>query len=223
MLEYMTRIADAEPDLDLFSVVFYVGQGAGAADTGEYQVNGPDGTASIKWKYKVVHLWKMQAQDLLALQRPGLLPLIGQTQIDDPQTVIPQVVGQLNQIEDEELKQRLLSGLLALVDDKEIATMVEKLIEQEGLLMDTPFLRRLREKAHDESRQETRRQDILNALILRFDPTTSVYREIEKSVTKINNDAALERLFAAAVKAGALVDFQETLRQVTTPIEQGPS
>jgi hypothetical protein len=36
MLEYMARIAISEPDLDLFSIVFYVGQGAGASDTGEH-------------------------------------------------------------------------------------------------------------------------------------------------------------------------------------------
>lgn len=217
MLEYMSRIADAEPELDLFSVVFYVGQGAGATDTGEYQVNAPDGTVSIKWKYKVVRIWKMPAQDLLALQRPGLLPLIGQTQLDDPQTMIPQVVDGLNQIEDEGLRQRLFTSLLALVEDKEIATMVEKLIEQEGLLMDTPFLRRIRA----ESRQQARRETILEVLTLRFDPAISIYRELENYIAKINDDMALEQLLAAAVKAETLVDFRETLRKAITPVQQG--
>ncbi len=55
-------------------------------------------------------------------------------------------MDQLTQIEDEELKQRLLNSLLVLVEDKEIAAMVEKLIEQEGLLMGTPFLQSVRKK-----------------------------------------------------------------------------
>ncbi len=67
MLEYMIRIADAEPGLDLLSAVFYVGQGAGAADTGKYQVTSPSGAASIQWTYRVVQLWKMSARALLAL------------------------------------------------------------------------------------------------------------------------------------------------------------
>ena len=97
--------------------------------------------------------------------------------------------------------------------------MVEKLIEQEGLLMNTPFLQRIREEAREESRQQAYRQAILNALVLRFDPIVSVYREIEKSVTKINDDALLDHIFAAAIKTATLAEFQETLRQVTTPAE----
>ncbi|MCX6046632.1 MAG: hypothetical protein NT075_16125 [Chloroflexi bacterium] len=222
MLEYMTRIADVEQGLDLLSVVFYVGAGAGASDRGNYQVNSPDGSASIKWQYRVIHLWKMQAQDLLALQRPGLLPLVGQTQIDNPQAVLPRVVDQLTQIEDEELKRRLLNSLLALVEDKELSIMIEKLVEEEGLLMDTPYLQRVREKGREEGHQaalkETRRQDILNALVLRFDPAASVYREIEKNVISVNSDDSLARLFTAIIQAPTLADFQEILHQTIAPV-----
>lgn len=185
-------------------------------------MSAPDSAVSIQWKYKVVHVWKMQAQTLLALQRPGLLPLIGQTKLHDPATQMPQAVEALKQIENEQLKQRLLASLLALVQDKEIAPMVEKLIEDEGLLMDTPFLQRLREKAHDEGRQQARREVILEALILRFDPVISIYRELESSIAKIKDEVQLEHLFTASIKAPTLADFQTALQQILTPA-QGPA
>lgn len=97
--------------------------------------------------------------------------------------------------------------------------MVEKLIEQEGLLMNTPFLQRIRA----EGRQQARRETILEVLALRFDPAISVYREIENSVAKITDDPALDHFFTAAIKAATLADFQEILQQVTTSIEQGPA
>ena len=84
MLDYIARLANAERDLDLYSVVFYVGKGVGAKDSGEHKVNSPDGTASLAWKYRVIRLWEIRAEELLALKRPGLLPLIGLTQIDTP-------------------------------------------------------------------------------------------------------------------------------------------
>ena len=233
MLEYMSRIADAEPELALFSVVFYVGAGAGNTDTGEHKVNSPGDTASIHWKYRVVHVWKMQATELLKLQRPGLLPLLGQTKIDNPAVVIPQVIDTLTQLENEDLKRGLFTSLMTLVENEEIATMIEKLIEHEDLLMDTPFLRRLRqealEKGLEEGRDEgmrvglaqgallMRRQDILDALILRFDPAASIYRELEKMLADIDDEAELERLFAAAIRAANLADFQAALQPAAPP------
>jgi predicted transposase YdaD len=56
MLEYMARLAYTHR-LDLWSVVLYAGRGAGTGDTGHYQVNSPDGTATLAWQYRVIRLW----------------------------------------------------------------------------------------------------------------------------------------------------------------------
>jgi hypothetical protein len=50
--------------------------------------------------------------------------------------------------------------------------MVERLVKREELLLDTPFLRRLRA----EGALMARRQSILDVLRLRFDPPVSVYQ-----------------------------------------------
>ena len=65
MLEYMTRLAHIH-HLDLESVVMYIGRGAGVDDTGLYQVNGLDGTPVLAWRYRVIRLWQMQAEALMA-------------------------------------------------------------------------------------------------------------------------------------------------------------
>src|SRR5690348_11380196 len=49
MLDYMTRRVRFEPELDLHSVVFYVGKGAGEDDNGKHQVNGSDGKPVLSW------------------------------------------------------------------------------------------------------------------------------------------------------------------------------
>ena len=53
MLEYIARLARTH-HLDLWSVVIYVGRGAGTGDTGSYQVNGLDGIPTLVWRYRVI-------------------------------------------------------------------------------------------------------------------------------------------------------------------------
>jgi predicted transposase YdaD len=238
MLEYMARIAGSAPDLDLFSVVLYVGQGAGASDEGEHQVNSPAGGASLGWRYRVVRLWQMAAEELLAFGRPGLLPLIGQTRIEQPEVIIPQVIATLKKdVEDRNLQTRLLASLLALTDDEEIVAMIEKLSDSDELLLDTPYLRRLRNRARQEGLQEghteghtrgraegraegirlARQQDILDALVLRFELSARVYRDIEKALIAIDKDAQLEQLFAAAIGSATIDEVQQVLAAQNAP------
>jgi hypothetical protein len=211
MLDYISRLAQAHPQLDLCSVVFYLEQGAGKNDTGQHQVNCPGGGASLSWHYRVIHLWQMRAEEILALNRPALLPLIGQTQITNPSELLPRVVENLKIIEDPEIQARLFTALVALMSDKEITAMVEKLIEEEGLLMDTPYLRRIREESWHEGVLVTLRKIILDALVLRFDPPVSVYQQIEKRLAVITDEAQLELLFTAAIQAESIEAFQATM------------
>jgi hypothetical protein len=214
MLDYMTRTAEAERDIDLYSVVFYVGQGVGARDTGEHEVKAPDGSVSLHWRYRVVHLWKLKAEELLALARPGLLPLLGQTQIDNVDELLPTVVTQLKLVEDREIQGRLFTTLVALVDDERMLAMLEKLIDDDEFIIDTPYLRRARAErvaARVEGAREARQQDILNVIVLRLNPPIITYRELEKIITAIEDDTILDQLFVAAVQANTLADFQTNL------------
>ena len=86
--------------------------------------------------------------------------------------------------------------------------MVERMIDREELLMDTPFLRRIRTEgcaearaeAHAEGGLEARRRSILDVLIVRFDPPASVYQQVERQLETITDDAHLGQLLAAATR-----------------------
>jgi predicted transposase YdaD len=220
MLEYIVRLAHTYR-LDLWSVVIYVGRGAGAGDTGSYQVNGLDGTPTLAWRYHVIRLWQMRAEELLAMGRPALLALIGQTQIETPEAVLPDVVARLQSVPDPERRDRLLTALTALIPEEEMVAMVERMIDREELLLDTPFLRRIREEGRAEGREEgrteaalaARRRSLLDVLVVRFDPPVSVYQQTERQLATITDEAHLAQLLAAAVRAESVADFQATMSQ----------
>jgi len=78
--------------------------------------------------------------------------------------------------------------------------MVERLLASAELLMDTPVLRRIRE--------EGRRQDILQALTLRFGPQDD---RLVAVLEQISDGARLEALFAAAIQSADLDAFRTVL------------
>jgi len=209
----------------MWSVVFYVGEGAGISDTGRHVIQGPAELAPLMWQYQVVHLWQMPAEDLLALDRPALLALVGQTRLNSPAVVLPVVVARLRQVPDPEARGRLLTALLALLPQEDIVTMVEKLLEDDTLLLDTPYLRRIREAGREVGREEgresgreegilvARRRSIVDALTLRFAPSTAVLQQVVQYLDTLTDEAAMERLFAAAIRSARLEEFQAAMTQ----------
>jgi hypothetical protein len=173
--------------------------------------------ATLAWQYRVIRLWQMRAEELLAVGRPALLALIGQTQMERPETVLPDVVARMRSVPDTEMRGRLLAALTALIPEEEIVAMVERLIDREELLLDTPFLRRLREEARQEGALAARRHSILDVLVVRFDPPVSVYQQIERQIETIADEANLTQLLAAAIRVESVADFQATLAQNRRP------
>ena len=214
MLEYMARLASTHR-LDLWSVVFYVGQGAGAYDTGQHQVQGPAGTPTLTWQYQVIRLWQIPAEALLALGRPALLALVGQTYMAQPEVVLPQVVARLRQVPESEQRSRLLTALLALLRDEEMVIMVERLLEDDALLLDTPYLRQIRAEGHAEGHAEgvrsVWRRSILEALAVRFALSEALAQQVAERLQTITDAARLERLFAVAMRSTTLAEFQAAL------------
>ena len=120
--------------------------------------------------------------------------------MEPPEVVLPEVLSRLRRVPETERRGRLLTALLALVEDEESAAMVERLLASAELLMDTPVLRRIRE--------EGRRQDILQALTLRFGPQDD---RLVAVLEQISDGARLEALFAAAIQSADLDAFRTVL------------
>jgi predicted transposase YdaD len=216
----MVRLSDVYRDMEIFHVVFYVGQGAGRHDTGEHQLFAPDGSVRLAWRYQVIRLWEMEAEQLLALGRPALLALVGQTRIARPDVILPQVIETFKTVTDREQQYRLLSAFVALISDEEVLTMVEKLMEDEELLIDTPFLRRLRknyeeglEKGREEGALQMLRRTILDTLQVRFSPPADQMEALTRALDQVGEEPPLRVLFRAALQAEHLAAFQTALEE----------
>jgi hypothetical protein len=125
VLDYISRIAETY-HRDVCSVVIYVGKGAGSDDKGRHQVKCSDGKAILSWRYRVVHLWKMKAEKLLKLNRPALLALIGQTQINNPKKVLPKVVEQ-------SLYQEIEESLSTITNEKKLKILLTTAVQSKNL------------------------------------------------------------------------------------------
>jgi len=180
-------------------------------DTGRHQLDGLADVPALSWHYQVIRLWQIPAQELLALDRPALLTLVGQTRLEQPEVVLPTVVARLRRVPDTEIRGRLLTAFIALMPNEEMLAMTERLLEDDGLLLDTPFLRRIRAEGRTEGALSTRRHDILEALALRFPLPTALYQQVEHHLETLTDEAQLERLFAAAIQSASLADFQALL------------
>jgi predicted transposase YdaD len=211
MLDYLSRLAQQESGY-LCSAVLYVGDGAGAGDEGTHRVDCADGGLTLAWRYRVIRLWQMRAEELLALGRPALLALIGQTRIEEPERVLPQVVAIIRQTPDEGERIRLLAALTSLMRDEEVLKMAERLVEamERDLMLDTPFLRRIREEGRAEG-LAAMRQGVLDVLAERFDPPATHYRRIQAQLETITDLEQLRALLQAAIRATDVADFEQAL------------
>jgi predicted transposase YdaD len=230
MLDYMSRLAQQEWSV-LCSVVIYVGDGAGIRDTGHHRVLCPDGEASLTWRYRVIRLWQMTAEELLSLKRPALLALLGQTHIALPEQVIPEAVTTISQVVDYGERVRLFDAFTSLMRDEEILTMAERLIEamDEGLMTDTPFLRRAREKGRAEGRIEGRaegriegraegrieglRTIILDVLAARLKLTIPQFRRIQGRVETLSDETRLRGVLQTVILANDVAEVEAALSE----------
>jgi len=102
---------------------------------------------------------------------------------------------------------------MALTNDEEILNMLENLIEKDELLMDTPFLRRIRTKSRQEGDLSRYHQDILKVLALRLEPPVPSRQHIEQLMANITDDVELDKLLAAAVQSQSIADFQSIVER----------
>ncbi len=223
MVDYLARIAERELDyrqlahLPLCSAVLYVGDGAGAHDTGDYRLGCPDGGVTLAWRYRVIRLWQMPAEELLALGRPALLTLLGQTHIEQPERVVPQAVAALGQVADADQRSRLFGLLVSLIRDEEVMAMAERLIAriERDPWLNTPFLRRLRAEGRTEGRTEGETRGLTEALLdtltIRLAPPAPTYRRLATQVAGLTDPARLRELLGVALRATDVAEFEAAL------------
>ncbi|PDW00643.1 hypothetical protein CJ255_20435 [Candidatus Viridilinea mediisalina] len=80
----------------------------------------------------VIHLWRLDGEALLALNRPALAALIGQTRLRNPEPTLRQAVEQIVTGTSGELQRLLLIEFLTLCTDKEVAAMAEQIVQYDS-------------------------------------------------------------------------------------------
>ncbi len=210
LLEYQTRMTLTYRDIVIHSVVIYLG-GAGAQDTGQHVRYDIDGQVRLSWRYEVLHLWRMDGEELLKLERPALLALIGQTRIQQPEQTIPQAVARLMHETSGEQRERLLAELLLLCSDEEIATMAEQIITRDYGLLETPIMRKLRAEGREEGQLEL----LLRLLTRRCGPLSD---DMSARIQQLDAARLLE-LADALLDFTSADDLEQWLRTHTLPEE----
>ena len=227
MLDYLSRLAQQGVE-HLCSAVLYVGDGAGAGDRGFHRIECLDGGMTLAWGYRVVRLWEMEAAEVLRLGRPALVTLIGQMRLGEPEREVAEAVGMIRGVEDKGERIRLLAALTNLMRDEEVLRMVEGMIEatEREKILETPFLRRIREEAWARGRAEglteglargreeglnTLRESILDVLAARFNPPAIRYRDIEVRLKAVTEPKALRSILLSAIQASDIAAFEQTL------------
>ena len=191
----------------------YVEKYAGRNDTGQYQIDRLDGTPALAWNYTPIHLWREMAESLLTIDRHGIIPLIGLTNIQQPSTILSQAVAHIRAVEDEAKRQLLFASLLALMSDEEHIAMIEKLVESDELLTNTPYLRRIRR----EGQIDAKREATLEVLVKRLDPSAQIYLDIERQLQLIMDLELLDELFSAVLDANTVEEFTAVLENKREP------
>ncbi|RRR65431.1 MAG: DUF4351 domain-containing protein, partial [Candidatus Viridilinea halotolerans] len=118
----------------------------------------------------VIRLWELDGETLLALNRPALAALIGQTRLRDPKPALRRAVQQIVTGTSGELQTLLLIEFLTLCTDKEVAAMAEQIVQYDSYGMEeSPFIQKWLAKGREEGqltlllRQLARRYGPLNA------------------------------------------------------------
>ena len=244
-LGYLSRIVIREellPDTRLHSVVIYVGEGAGRHDKGQYHIAGLGESVTLNWNYQVIRLWELSAEHLLATGRPELISLIGQTQMAEPKKALAQATKVILAVEDVQERDKLLTSLVTLLPDKELSKMVEQWLENEGLLLDTPFIRKIRQEGWREGqeeglergvqigrseglekgvqigREEGVRQATLQALSARFPLLATESRRIEKLLNRVHNYEQLQSFLPLLFEVETFAQFEAKAQELVEKI-----
>jgi len=113
--------------------------------------------------------------------------------------------------------------------------MIERMIARDNLLLDTLYIRRWREEGFKDGLEEgfedglekgrkdglekgrtegsviARHRDLLDVLMLRFEPSLPVYHEIEEGLSTITNEKKLKTLLTMAVQSSDFMAFKNVM------------
>ena len=104
-----------------------------------------------------------------------------------------------------------MTGLLALLAEEEWIRMVEQLLTEDGLVEESPYLRRIREEGQEEGALRAQQHAILTVLAARFLLSVPVQQEVERALTHYTDESVLATLLTTAAHCTGLEEFLSIL------------
>jgi hypothetical protein len=163
------------------------------------------GLTDLRASWRVVELWNLPAAELLATGEPGLMPWVPLTRLDGP---APAILGESRRIIDEKAKPQEHANLLAVT--QVLMGLVHKdaslsaIFGGKEAMIESPILNEL----IDEKVAETRQQDLLKFLEVRFGPAPL---DVVQRVKEVTNAGHLWQLIEQAARCPDLETFRQAL------------
>lgn len=221
MFDYFSRLLMQEGNAKarIYSVVLYT-DGAGKNDSGEHSFGQP---AVCIFKYKVIHLWRITARSLLAMDNPFLLPLIGQTQLNNAEQELQEALERLHRLEDKHKASDLIYLLAMLVKEKGLSEMIDIFIDKHEIENSSPFIRQLYDKGINKGREQGVNQTLidlnLESLQTRFSLTPVQYSATQ-NILKALDSTTLRQAFKQSLTSKNFDTFTLWLQEHQPPSHQ---
>jgi len=170
---------------------------------------GSDGVTEFRARWRVVELWTVPAEPVLATADPGMMPWVPLMQSADPPEV---VVRRCREVIDQNAPAEEHDGLITVTQvftrlrykDPNLLTI----LGGKSVMIESPLIR--------EIVAEGRHKDILNILTLRFG---QVPPELEAEVRSILDETVLDAVVKLTVSSPDLEHFGAELRAIPRPPE----
>ena len=183
-------LARSEYKLPVVSCVIYLLRD-GKVPSSQLIWDSPIGRDVIHFFFESIELGKLASDDLLAMEQPGLLPLLPLTQGGTKKEVMEQMFARLQDSEQVDLL-AIGSTLASLVFKREPSSDLEwlhrRLREMHDVLRESPYYQEILQEGREEGKLEGQRELLLALVQARF---PEMARLTKKLVTVIDEPASL--------------------------------
>ena len=224
MLMYLGYIVSSHR-LPVYSVVIYTGDRTGARDLGIHEAPSLGDIPSVVWRYRVVHLWDVDTDDLLERSPLSLVPIIGQTQLTQPKEQLARAIQRIRTEAEDPYDMYQLMALF--VAEKEILQMVTQLFAHDERMLDfienSALLKQMREEGREEGEEigvlKNLRNNIQQIAMIRFNIDGIAYQYLTEKLRLITPQPLLNHLLNSVVLAGSFEEFKQVLDRTLQTLE----
>ena len=168
------------------------------------------GWTQLAARWRIIELWTLPAEELLATNDPGVMPWVPLARsADPPPTVLQKCREVIETVSSEEERSNLLAVTQVLAQLRYNDTQLLAILGGRNTMIESPLLQELKEEWTAEARAEARAEAILRVLEDRFEHVSTALRE---TVQSVRDEARLDHLLTAAVRCPNLSAFEAQLR-----------